>query len=327
MECPVWLDKLVMQLLAKNPRSRPNGAAAVALALAEVRRRSSSRKGVAEHLSAGFSPLNVADQKERDEARVLLGREAVTFDDETPAEPTAWHDSPLVLVSVLVLLLGLFVYAIMPPDEDQMRAEAEDLLTEGNRIALNRAKVNYLMPMLERYPEGEHAEWAKEQLAQVEMIQAEHALSVKLKRNLPLKNEGERLYAEANRFERFGDAATALDRYRSMLTLLEDDPQYRPYVNLARRQIGQIEGAGSGDNEAARIIRNKLDEANRLYGEGEVVAARTIWYSVVELYGNHEDVEPLVTRAQQRLADAAKPVANPGVESNDNPAPPPPTDE
>ncbi len=106
--------------------------------------------------------------------------------------------------------------------------------------------------------------WAQEQLARVEMVQAEHALSVKLKRNLPLKNEGERLYAEANKFERFGDTATALDQYRSMETLLGDDAKYRPYVNLARRQIARIEFEGVEADEAARIIQSKLDQADEL---------------------------------------------------------------
>ena len=89
------VDKLVMQLLEKDPAARPHAAPAVQLALAEVRRRSMSRAGVAEHASAGFSPLNVTDQKEREEARILLGHGG--FDDERKSiDDTAWHDKPLV---------------------------------------------------------------------------------------------------------------------------------------------------------------------------------------------------------------------------------------
>lgn len=171
---------------------------------------------------------------------------------------------------------------------------------------MNQAKVNYLGPMLEKYPQGEHAQWASEQLARVEMLQAEHALTVKQNRNLPLNNEGERLYAEASEFERFGDNAAALDRYRSMETLLGDDPEYRPYVDLARRQIALIELSGVDEDEASRIIRAKLLEADELNESGKVVAARKIWYSVVELYGNNQNVAPLVAKAQQRLEGAAK---------------------
>ena len=302
MECPVWFDKLIMQLLEKDPAKRPHGATAVGLALAEVRRRSMSRAGVAEHASSGFSPLNVTDQKERDEARVLLGHGALSFDEEPQHHDAAWHDRPLVLITGLLLLAGAFAYLIWPLNEDQMRQRAEALLIEESRNSLNQAKVNYLEPMLEKFPEGDHADWAQEQLDRVDMLQAEHALSVKLKRNLPLKNEGERLYAEASEFERFGDTATALDQYRSMETLLADDPQYRPYVNLARRQIARIEYDGVEADEAMRIIQAKLDQADQLHSEGKVIAARQIWYSVVELYGNNDNVAPLVSKAQQRLA-------------------------
>lgn len=103
LECPVWLDKLVMHLLEKDPSARPHGAAAVTLALAEVRRRSMSRAGVAEHVSAGFSPLNVTDQKQRDEARVLLGQGAVGADEDHHADGMPWHERPIVLIAGLLL--------------------------------------------------------------------------------------------------------------------------------------------------------------------------------------------------------------------------------
>lgn len=305
MDCPVWFDKLITQLLQKNPAHRPPDAAAVKLALAEVRRRALSRSGVAEHTSAGFSPLNVTDQKERDEARLLLGRDLVSLDDDEVPEATAWHDQPWLLVAALVGILGLVTYLAWPLSEDAMRGRAEDLLAEETRTSLTQAKISYLRPMLERFPEGEHADWAAEQIERVEMIEAEHALSVKINRNLPLKNEAERLFAEAQRYQRFGDQATALDQYRAMVTLLGDNPQYRPFVNLARREISRIENAGGGPDEAAQLLNAKLRRADELFAEGNVVAAKRIWYSVVDLYDDNANVAPLVSRAQDRLAENA----------------------
>ena len=303
LDCPVWLDKLILQLLEKDPAARSHGAAAVTLALAEVRRRSMSRSGVAEHASSGFSALRVTDQEQRDEARALLGRESVSLDEQTPADDVPWHERPSVLISCLLALAAVFVYFIWPLNENQMRERAEELLSQETRNAMNQAKQSYLEPMLEKFPEGEHATWAAGQLARVEMLQAEHALTVKQNRNLALSNEGERLYAEASEFERFGDSAAALDRYRSMETLLGDDPEYRPYVDLARRQIAAIETSGIEDNEANRIIQGKLDEAERLHESGKVIAARKIWHSVVELYGTNQNAAPLVDQAQQRLEE------------------------
>lgn len=311
MDCPIWLDKLVMNLLEKDPADRPHGAPALGLALAEVRRRSMSRTGVAEHASAGFSPLSVTNDKEREIARQLLGRDAIVFDDEKPLDNSAWHDHALVLVAGLIVVAGMFAYALWPLSEDQMRARAEALLTQSSRTSMNQAKQSYLQPMLDRFPGGRHNDWAREQIDRVEMLQAEHALQVKLKRNLPLQNEGERLYAEASQYERFGDTATALDQFRSMQTLLGDDPQYRPFVNLARRQIAVIENAGAKGDEATGMIENRLDEADRLYAQGKVIAARQIWYSVIELYGDNDKVGPLVQKAQTRLAGDRDEAPNP----------------
>lgn len=305
LDCPIWLDKLVMQLLEKDPARRLPSAEAAVLALNEVRKRALSRAGVAEHTSAGFSPLNVTDQKARDEARTLLGQQAVELPDEPVPDGTPWHEKPSVLIAGLVLIMLGVTYLFWPLTEDQMRAKAERLMAGNTRSEWYQAKVEYLEPMLVKFPEGNHAPWAREQIERVEMVQAEHALSVKLKRNLPLQNEGERLYAEASQFERFGDAAAALDRYRGMTTLLADDPSYRPFVNLARRQIARIEAEGLTPQEAARIIQTKLDQAESLLSEGKVVAARKIWYSVVELYEHNEAVAPLVAQAQARL-DAAR---------------------
>lgn len=301
LDCPVWFDKLIMQLLEKKPANRPHGAPAVGLALAEVRRRAMSRAGVAEHASAGFSPLNVTDQKERDEARALLGRKAIEQDDE-PEAPSDWHDRPAVLIAGLALLVALVTYLVWPLNEDQLRRRAEALLAEDSRTALSQAKISYLVPLLEKYPNGKHSLWAQEQLDRVEMVQAEHALSVKLKRNLPLKNEGERLFAEAKQFEQFGDSAAALDRYRSMQTLLAGDDRYRAFVHLARRQSALIQAKGVEEDEATGIIQAKLDQADQFQQSGKVIAARQIWYSVIELYGNNDNVAPLVRKAQERLA-------------------------
>lgn len=303
LDCPVWLDKLIMQLLEKDPDDRPHGAPAVNLALQEVRRRAMSRTGVAEHVSQGFSPLNVNDQKDRDEARILLGHGALLAEEEKPAETPEWYDRAFILVLGLALIISMIAYALWPLNEDQMKSRAEDLLAKKNRNSLNQAKVSYLVPMLEKYPDGEHVVWVREQLERVEMLQAEHFLKVKLKTNRPLSNEGERLYAEAYEFEKFGDVATALDRYRSMETLLADDADYRPFVNLARRQIAIIEENGFEQGEAARIIQNQLDQADAAFKSGNIVAARKIWYSIVDLYGNNANVASLVSKAQKLIAD------------------------
>lgn len=302
LDCPIWLSKLISQLLNKDPDARPAGAAAVKLALGEVRRRSMSRAGVAEHASSGFSALTVTDQSERDEARALLGRELVSVDDDETADATPWHDKPWFLVAALAVIVALITYTMWPLSESAMRAKAEVLLQEDSRSAWTDAKLKYLEPMLKRYPEGEHAEWGQEQIDRVDVELFQHNLSVKKKNNLRLTNEGERLHLEALRYQEVGDDAAAMDKYRSIETVLGEDPEYRVAVNAARKQIAEIESRGASRSEAATIVQAKLSEADRLLREGRVVEAKKIWYSLVDLYGNNSELAPLVAKAQSRLA-------------------------
>jgi eukaryotic-like serine/threonine-protein kinase len=306
LDCPVWVSTVIQQTLEKDPQSRPHDAKALAMSLIEARHRSSGLSSVAEHASSGFSPLQMTKQKDKDEARKLLGRDALNDLDETKHSAPI-HEQAWFLIGALGLIMAFLGWLVWPLSESQLRARAEVLIAEDNRSSLEQAKNSFLIPLLKKFPSGEHAQWAADQLDTIDMIQTEHALSVKLKRNMRLSDEGERLYAEALRFEQFGDPATALGKYKSMETLLANQSQYKTYVNLARRQIAKIHAKSSEVGEAARIVQAKMVEADRLFGQGNVVAARNIWYSVVELYGDNADVAPFVQSAQQRLG---------GVETN-----------
>jgi serine/threonine protein kinase len=304
LDCPVWVSTVVQQTLEKDMFARHHDAKALFMALTEARLRSSGLSGVAEHVSSGFSPLQMTKQKEKEEARKLLGRDALT-DSDAIGDSTPYHERAWFLFAILILIFGFIAWTIWPLNESAMRSRAEALIAEATRSSLEQAKNSYLIPMTKRFPEGDHADWASEQIHEIEMQQAEHALDVKLKRNMRLRDEGERLYAEALQFERFGDSSTALDKYKSLETLLGDDPKYKPYVNLARRQISRLRGKIDSGGEAARIIQQKLAEAERLARQGNVIGARTIWYSIVELYADNADVGPLVQTAQQRLGGAS----------------------
>ena len=304
MDLPVWLDRVVGGWLSDDPAARGHGIEAAAAALAEARRRSLDRTSVAAATSKGFSPLDVGNQSERDEVRKLLGRDPIAFDEPVAGNHTPFYERWYVLVAGLLAAVAVVVWMFLPLSADQMRDRAEALLESPTRSDLQLARRRYLEPLVERYPDHANATWAAGQIERVEMLQAERALRSKLKNNLPLSGEGERLYAEALKFERRGDTATALDRYRSLVTLLEDEPRYRPFVGLARGRIDALieENGPDGGDEAATLIRRRLDEADRLYASGKVIDAKAIWLGIVELYRDNEAVGPLVEEAQSRLS-------------------------
>lgn len=298
LDCPAFLSNLVEQLLEKDPDQRPYSAEAVTVALREVRRKAAEGTSIVEHVSAGFSPLKFqADSKE---ARELLGKAEEDLRPKAEPKPPIWERAWFLAASLL-LLAAMIGWMVWPLGEDELRRRAEKLMDTDNRIKMVQAKRQYLFPLLRRFPDGAHADWAQEQIDQVEMAEAEHALSVKLRRGFKLKNESERRFAEAKEYEQFGDPSTAIDKYRSIVTLFEGTEDHRVFVNLSRRQIAELEALGVRGGEAERLIRERLDEADDLRRKGQLFAAKEIWNSIIELYGDNDGLQPLVLRAEDRL--------------------------
>ncbi len=299
LDCPIWLSALIEQLLEKSPNSRPHGAAAVRLALQEVRRRAVDRTGVADHAAGGFSAIRM--DADRSVARQLLGRAEKETAAETVDNYTPLHERWWFLLGSLVTIAGILAFLMWPPSPAKLRRNAEALLATGEWTDWKKAQSDYLEPLLRRDPDGEHAAWAREQIDNVEMRGAEVQLDLKLRRGAELVNEPERLYAEARRYEQFGDRTTALQKYDAMTKVLEGDDKSRPYINLAKRRIAEIEAEGSRGGEQGELITKKLNEAIQLAEGGKSVEARVIFKAIVELYGENKQYAEQVAAAERQL--------------------------
>jgi hypothetical protein len=300
-DCPVWLSSIVEQLLNRDPVRRPYSAAATAMALREAHRRASEGIGVVEHVVSGFSPLQL--NSDRAEAERVLGikkkkKRRRSQDDEERRSATSLWERPSVLLAALALLIGAITFLAWPLNEAQMRKRAEAMLASDDAILSNDARDKYLLPMLDRFPEGEHANWAREQLDLIEMRNAEDRMRRNLRVGREPASEGERKYSEALRFERFGDRVTALDKYQGIVKLLKDETKERPFVNLAKRQIAILESNPPSIEELRRFLQEKLSEADKRYREGDVLGARQIWEGIVSLYNGNQEMLSVVEKAQ-----------------------------
>jgi hypothetical protein len=303
-DCPVWLCAIVEQLLHRDPLRRPYTAAAAAMALREAQRRASEGIGVVEYAVSGFSPLQL--KADRAEAERVLGikkkkRRSLDADEENAETNASFWERPIVLVAALVAIIGVIAFLLWPLNESQMRSRAESLLGTDNDVRWNDARDKYLQPMLEKFPNGEHAAWAQEQLDRIEMHNAEERMRRNMRIGREPSSEGERKYAEALRFERFGDRVTALDKYQGIVKLLKDEAKERAFVNLARRQIEVLESNPPSVEELKRFLQDKLTEADELYSKGDVLGARKIWEGIVSLYNGNQEMTGFVEKSQTRL--------------------------
>ncbi|HEV7224831.1 MAG TPA: serine/threonine-protein kinase [Pirellulales bacterium] len=299
MDCPIWLDHLINQLLEKDPLKRPHDATAVAQALREVHERVAAGAGMAGHAVAGGpSTLKVTDKKEdKAEVRKLLRKKKRKKGAKAPFYERAWF-----LAACLLLVVGLGTWLLWPKNERQLFAEAEAMMADNEPNHRRKAR-ELSEEMLQRFPQGEHAGQARQFIDTMDMEKAEQRLAADLKHGRKPNSEGARLFAEAWNYEQFGDRVTALEKYQGMVNLLPAEGKERPFVNLAQRQIAALTGKTDLSADRAQFLEARLDDADKLSEEGKLVDARSLWSSIVTLYGDNRELAPLVKRAQQRLAN------------------------
>ncbi len=300
LDCPVWLNAIVEQLLAKDPRQRPYSSTALLLAFKEAQRRQSQGVGVLQHATAGFSPLQL--KTDRDEAEKVLGIKPKKKQSE---RETAFFERPLVLLTGLVLALAAVVWFLLPLGEDTLRQRAEPLLASETPTDWSEARDAYLVNLLDRFPAGKHADWASEKVEWVDAREAERRLD--RDERLGRKDnwtQAQLQYAEARGYERFGDMASAIDKYRAIISLFGNQTDDRSLVTLAREGIQRIREQGTTDLQT--FLEAKLAEAQTAYDKARVAEAKLKLESILELYDGNQEVAPLVQQAQAQLDAMSK---------------------
>ncbi|HRX78547.1 MAG TPA: serine/threonine-protein kinase, partial [Pirellulaceae bacterium] len=299
-ECPVWLADVVAQLLEKDPAQRPSGAAAVSFALSETTRQAMSES--APITSGPYGTLRV--EREQDVTLELLEetqrptRKSTRSVELPPFYERAWF----LALSLLMLIGGISTWLLWPPSEAGLLRRAVAIIESKEGIEREKARP-YLEKQLRMYPRGELADAAEEHLKLLDMDSAMRKFEFNVKYAREPKSEAERLYKEAWDFEQFGDRLAALEKYRSMVNVLSDgdeDATRLAFVNLARRNIAEIEAKGS-DDDRLDFIESRLQDAEQLSSQGKELDAKKVWRGIVELYGNKPEFQTLVERAETRL--------------------------
>ncbi len=121
MDCPVWLDEMIAQLLEPHAKDRPYSAKAMVVAFDEIKKLDANQKGAAANLAGSFNPLNAGQDKS--EAKRVLGTKASTRDE--PQEP--FYQTVPFLVGALMLTAAIAIWFSLPPN-------AGDLVIRGRSM-------------------------------------------------------------------------------------------------------------------------------------------------------------------------------------------------
>ncbi len=297
LDCPVWLDILIQQLLEKDPAKRPKTAAAVYYALKETEKKMSEAGSVSAHAmtgAVGFNPLRV---KVDPELKKIVQPKKRKKREE--GEKPAIYEQAWFLVLCLLAVASVVTWLLWPLNEAQLFAKAERLMKDP--VQHESARTQYLEPLLKRFPNGEHAAKAQEYLDRIETDKAEARVRNKANMGRKATCEGQKLCAEAFTLEQFGDQETALEKYEGIVELIKPEGEDAQYVKLAKRKIKEIKESPQKAPPREEFLKNVLDGVETLLASGDRDKAKEKAESIISLYSGNKTLAPLVKRAEEIL--------------------------
>jgi len=299
-DCPIWLDRVIQRMLAKDPDDRPFDALAVQQLLQDVRTRVEDQSSLAQHAMTGGPVDTVVTDKDRTALRTAIGtpKRKKKKKKKEPLWERGWF-----LALCLILVVGGVTYALWPPSEAVLfqRIQAGMKVKDDWTTLQGREIASYL----ERFPDGEHSTEVRIYNDEIDMNLAERRAMKRVRTKQAPKTEAEARYVEAKRFEDFGDRLTALQQYESIANLFKDREDDRAFVNLANKNILRIREAGTPDR--IEIVNSNLRKADELARRGELIAAEKLWDSVVNLYGDNQELSRQAEYARQCLKSNGNP--------------------
>ena len=311
LDCPVWLSTLVAQMLDKDPLKRPFTMAATAMALNQALSRAAGGVSVAEHVASGFNPLQI--KGDRKEAEKALGKKSVKKVVENPL--FGLINGTALLIAGLIVAFAAIFWVISPASEKVLRERAEAMLVDADLADMNYAMDNYLAPLVKRFPDGPNAQWAKEQIEEIEISNLDRKIAIALRFDRSLKADDEQQLANAIKTEEGGNKTKALEQYRAIITLLDNDAEHKRVVGLAQRRLEKLEKEAEVPDELEAKLAEKMAQAEVAFNANKIADARAIWESIISLYKDNPNVKAIVEKAEARLSSTSS-------ENSDNTPPP-----
>ncbi|HMP06643.1 MAG TPA: protein kinase, partial [Lacipirellulaceae bacterium] len=304
LDLPVWFDVLVARLLELKREGRFASADEARRAIVVARSKSAAGVGATRDVLSGKqgSLAPRVDQQELGRLRRAARRSAAR--DASPFYERAWF---LALCLAAVIAGG--AWALWPPSDAALFAKAQPLMASDRVTDWQRAQSQYLSKLSPEFLAGERQAEIEEFRFRFAMHQAEERIKNIDRFGRDPANELDRRYAEAWRYERFGDRLTAWQKYEALLKLFPETDrmslEQRAILGLARRQIEEIRREARENRleaELTTLVQAKLDRARDLAATDRV-AARDLLESVIALYDGNLEVAPLIEEARARIRE------------------------
>ena len=296
MNCPIWLNKIITQMLDPDPRKRPHSAKAIVLAFEEIKNIDATRQAAVSQMTSGFNPLTAGEDKT--EAQALLGK-GTRGKTGPPIFQRIWFQALALLIVVTLIVL----FSVQEgPRSILSRAETMIASEEPGRWSEAR---EILGPIMDG--DGEYAEEA----TQLYFLSRQKSLLARAEsgRITRMDDESFQQFSKAYNLQREGKDEDAADIYATLVDQLDPAGAKRHIYREAKLRYEELsnqfvwpEDPESllkmvADTEQAETER-ELINAQRMLGKMSIRFAGTEGYD-----GVRAAVEQQLKQIKQQLVD------------------------
>jgi len=210
------------------------------------------------------------------------------------------------LVVAAAMIVAVVVYLAWPTSADTLYERIRTAAESGETAPLLERQED-MEQFLDRFADDPRSGEVRGYLDQVQLYRDQRSLE--LRARFGLRGEelapAERAYFEAVQIKTY-DPAAAAERFQALIDVFgnQDDasPQTRQCVELARRQLEQLQTESDADQQATRDeIERQIDRAGGLT-KSEPAKARAILHGIIVLYGDKPWAQTQVDTARERLS-------------------------
>lgn len=150
-DCPIWLDRLIEQMLAKDPEDRPYDALAVHTQLGEIREKALKKTSVAFDQKATTAATSKSGKAEA----VKKKKKKRKKKNDVP-----FHEQTWFLATCLVALIAATTWLLMPHGEDWY-VENWQAAMEQSTYDQKRSLEDHVDLYLQKFPDGKYVQEAQ----------------------------------------------------------------------------------------------------------------------------------------------------------------------
>jgi hypothetical protein len=211
----------------------------------------------------------------------------------------------------LLLLTGLVVWLLRGPGEEDLYRGAAAALQQSDPVVLDDARRKFVLPYLQRYPEGQHVPQMRQWLDEIDVGQLLLQAERRLRGNRDGRNAVETAGLAALRAERQDgvNPLEVLEQYQVVLELTEaaggqsgdaEAEQRRLWRLQAERRQAELRAQLLQREDLGVVVSERFVAAEKLRQAGSEAAVRLIYQRFAVMFSAESRLEALRDCARER---------------------------